>query len=97
MEEFIPMVKLVALSGRIADIWCHPDIEQSAQEAVQFANRLLGESEVMLDAILTSVAEGLPVASDWFEMDLGTSEENDRIIQAAREVFLKTSGSECSN
>lgn len=97
LEEFMPMVKLVALSGRVADIWCQPDIEQSAQEAVQVANALLGEGAEMLDAILTGVAEGLPIASAWFEMDLGTTEENDKIIQTAKDVFLKTSGSECSN
>ena len=79
------------------DIWCQPDIEQSAQEAVQVANALLGEGAEMLDAILTGVAEGLPIASAWFEMDLGTTEENDKIIQTAKDVFLKTSGSECSN
>lgn len=95
LEEFRPMVKIVALSGRVADIWCQPNIEQTAQEAIQVANTLLGEGAEMLEAILTGVAEGLPVASSWFEMDLGTSEENERIIQSAKDAFLKTSGSEC--
>ena len=95
LEEFNPMVRLVALSGKIADIWCHPNIEQSAQDAIQAANTVLGEGPEMLEAILTGVAEGLPVASAWFEMDLGSSEENERIIHTAQESFLKTSGKEC--
>jgi len=96
-EEFLPMVKLVALSGRVADIWCHPNINQSAQEAVQAAGMLLGKGAEMLEAILTNVAEGLPIASAWFEMDLGTAEENDRIIHVAKEVFLNTSATECAS
>ena len=94
VEEFIPMIRLVSLSGRVADIWCQSDIEQAATEALHIATQFFGQGAELLDGLLTGVAEGLPAASAWFEMDLGTAEDNDRIIHAAREVFLKTTASE---
>ena len=94
LPEFLPMMKLVALSGIIAEIWSHPDMTHSVQDALQATTTLLNQGPDMLDAILTEVGEGLPVASAWFDMDMGTKEENDRIVQAAKEVFLQTSPTE---
>ena len=88
--ELQPMVHCVALSGRLADIWCDPESEKSAREAATAASTLLGIEKEALDTILTDVAEGVPRAADLFEIDLGTPEEIRGILQTAKAVLLTT-------
>ncbi len=84
------MVHCVALSGRLADIWCNPETEISARVAATAASTLLGIEGEALDIILTDVAEGVPPVSDLFEIDLGTPEEIRGRLQAAKDVLLTT-------
>ncbi len=88
--ELRPMVHCVALSGRLADIWCNPETEKSAREAAAAASTLLGIEGEALGTILTDVAEGVPPVSDLFEIDLGTPEELRGILQTAKDVLLTT-------
>ncbi len=94
-EEHSQIVKYVALSGIIADIWCWPETDQAVREAMLGIQALLNEGGEVLEPILTEIAESIPMISALFEIDLGAPGEIQETLQRAKEVLLNTSGAEC--
>ncbi len=94
-EEHSQIVKYVALSGTIADIWCWPETDQAVREAMSGIQALLNEGGEVLEPILTEIAESIPMISALFEIDLGAPGEIQETLQRAKEVLLNNSGAEC--
>ncbi len=67
---------------------CDPETEKSAQEAATAASTLLGIEGEALDTILTDVADGVPLVSALFEINLGAPEEIRGTLQTAKDVLL---------
>jgi HD-like signal output (HDOD) protein len=89
-----PIVKYVALSGPIADIWCLPDTEQAVGEAIAGSETLFDEGGAILEPILTEIAESIPMISAMFEIDLGASDEIQHILDKAKAILLQVDGVE---
>lgn len=90
-EEHSQIVKYIALSGTIADIWCWPETDQAVREAMSGIQALLNEGGEVLEPILTEIAESIPMISALFEIDLGAPGEIQETLQRAKEVLLNTS------
>ena len=86
-EEFLPVVKTVAFSGKLADIWCDPQTEQATQEAAQAAQAMLGMELSDLESCLDNIAEGFLEMSGIFQIDLGNVQEFTAILETAKETI----------
>lgn len=81
------LVQCVALSGRVADIWCGSDTEQMVHEAAQAAQTWLDINPETFETILDQVAQGLPEVAGFFQIHLGSPEELEQVLQLAKETL----------
>ena len=81
------LVRRVALSGRVADIWCGSDTEEMVQEAAQAAQQWLEINPEMLETILDQVAQGLPEVAGFFQIHLGSTEELEQVLKRAKDTL----------
>ncbi|RMH05609.1 MAG: HDOD domain-containing protein [Nitrospirae bacterium] len=91
-ESFQPIVKCVAVSGRLADIWCDPQMEHAIQEAAGAAHNWLGVDGEAFDSILVKTAEGFLEVAGLFQMDLGNTQDMQSVLERARH-FIQTTAS----
>ena len=82
------MVKCVALSGQVADIWCCPHTEQTVNEAAQGAMTWLEMSPESLMTILDQVIESLSEVAGFFQIQLGNPEEYKGVLRIARDNLI---------
>ncbi len=81
----------VALSGRLADMWCHPQKETAIQSALQVSQELLEiDAEGVLE-LTKQVAEGIPDMSSFFQVSLGKPEEIKEVIDLLEQTISVTS------
>jgi HD-like signal output (HDOD) protein len=79
-------IRCVALSGRLADMWCHPQTETAIQTAIDLSQELLEiDSEGVLE-VAQQIIEGIPDMSAFFQISLGEPAE----IQKALDLIVKT-------
>ncbi len=90
-EEFMPVVKTVAFSGRLADIWCDPQTEQATEQAAIAAQSMLGMEYQDLETCLDSIATGFLEMSGIFQIDLGNPQEIDAILKTAKTTLRSLS------
>ncbi|MEE8125614.1 MAG: HDOD domain-containing protein [Nitrospirales bacterium] len=70
----------VALSGRLADMWCHPKPEAAIQTVLQMSQDLLSIEPEGVIEIAKQIAEGIPDMSSFFQVSLGKPEEIQNVI-----------------
>ena len=90
-EEFLPVVKTVAFSGKLADIWCDPQTEQATQEAALAAQSMLGMEFNELETCLDRIANGFLEMSGIFQIDLGNPQEITNILETAKKTIRSLS------
>ena len=78
----------VALSGRLADMWCHPQTETAIQTAIELSQELLeidtsGNSQVSANPII----EGIPDMSAFFQINLGNSKEIQKVVDLLEQTI----------
>ncbi len=90
-EEQRKIVRCVALSGRLADIWCRSDTEKVVHDATTAAKDLLDLNPEDLQTILTKIPEGLSEIASFFQVHIGNAEEINRPLQTATKILLSDS------
>jgi diguanylate cyclase (GGDEF)-like protein len=82
------LVRIVRLSGAIADIWVHADAAGATGLVREQALNLLGLEAAQLEPVLTRTAAALPQVAELFELKLGTPEEIGGVLDQATETLL---------
>ena len=89
--EILRLARVVAVSGLLADIWVRADPQETTIPAREQATALLGITPPQLDAVLARMAAGMPDVSSLFEIDFGTAEEINAVLDEAQETLLMVS------
>jgi diguanylate cyclase (GGDEF)-like protein len=79
---------VVAVSGLLADIWVREDAQEATLTARESARALLGMNPPQLDPVLNSIAGSMADVSSLFEIDLGTAEEINSVLDEAQETLM---------
>ena len=80
-------IKCVALSGRLADMWCHPEPETAIQTALDLSQELLQIDSGGVLEIATQIIEGIPDMSAFFQINLGKPEEIQKVLDLLDEMI----------
>lgn len=78
----------VALSGRLADVWCQPDTEKAVWEATTAAKDFLDLTPKDVEAILRLIPRGLTEIASFFQDHIGSAQEIDHILNSATKILL---------
>ena len=78
----------VALSGRLADLWCQPDTEQVVHEATIAGKEWLDLNPEDVQTILSQIPEGLSEMASFFHVHIGSAEDIERPLQLATKILL---------
>ncbi len=81
------MILCVALSGRLADMWCHPETETAIQTALELSQELL---EIDADGVMEvtkQIIEGIPDMSAFFQINLGKPEEIQKVVDLLEQTI----------
>jgi HD-like signal output (HDOD) protein len=70
----------VALSGRLADMWCHPQTETAIQTAMELSQELLQIDPEGVLEVAKLIKEGIPDMSAFFQINLGKPEEIQKVL-----------------
>ncbi len=81
-------VRIVAMSGQLADVWLSDGNEVALQRAAVSVEKYLGIIPNRLAEMFELIREQLPVAEDLFEMDLFEEGQLTDITDAAREILM---------
>ena len=84
-------VKVVAISGLLADVWVGEDREIAVRKAHEKAGKLLDLKEPEIEQILTRIADSIPEISDPFRIPLDDAETIRDILEQARNALTKVS------
>ncbi|HET6279615.1 MAG TPA: HDOD domain-containing protein [Polyangia bacterium] len=79
------LIRIVALSGWLADIWLKDDAFGTTIAAREFASRLLDLRPPQLEPVLAQMAAGMGDVSSLFEIDLGTVEDIRAVLGHAKQ------------
>jgi HD-like signal output (HDOD) protein len=80
-------IRCVALSGRLADLWCHPQTETAIQTAIDLSQELLEiDSEGVLE-VAGQIIEGIPDMSAFFQISLGKPEEIKKVLDLLEQTI----------
>ncbi len=80
-------IRCVALSGRLADMWCHPQTEMAIQTAIDLSQELLEiDSEGVLE-VAGQIIEGIPDMSAFFQISLGKPEEIQKVLDLLKQTI----------
>jgi diguanylate cyclase (GGDEF)-like protein len=82
------LARVVAVSGLLADIWVRDDAQEATITAREQARVLLGMNPPQLDPVLNSIAANMPEVSSLFEIDLGTVDEINSVLDEAQETLM---------
>ena len=87
-------VLCVALSGPIADMWCHPNTENAIQIALQKSQELLQIEPAGFAETIKQIALGIPDMSSFFQVSLGDKEEIQKVLDLMDQAVAAISNSE---
>ncbi|GJL60882.1 MAG: hypothetical protein NPIRA03_37390 [Nitrospirales bacterium] len=73
-------IQCVALSGRLADMWCHQQPEVAIQSAIHFSKEVLEIEPDGLVEVAKQIAEGIPDMSSFFQISLGKPEDIQKVL-----------------
>lgn len=79
------LVRCVALSGHLADVWVAPG-EEAVRPALDAARARLGFKEAELEAVLGRMALLVPETAGDFDIDLGGPERVEAVLAEARRL-----------
>ena len=82
------LARVVAVSGLLADIWVREDAQEATLTAREQARALLGMNPPQLDPVLNSIAGSMAEVSSLFEIDLGTADEINPVLDEAQETLM---------
>jgi HD-like signal output (HDOD) protein len=82
------LVRLVAVSGEVADVWIEQDPALAVQALRQSSTAFLSIDEHKLESALQRVAERAKEVATFFDVDLGSQEELSAILEQAKEALL---------
>ncbi len=82
------LVRLVAISGEVADVWIEADAAEAMKALRTTSSRLLQIDDLRLDATLCQVAIRSEEVADYFDMEIGSPEELSGILDQAKETLL---------
>ena len=86
------MVKIVALSGVLADLWVMPDVRAAARRARDQAQQILGLDEARMGALLRRVNRTVVAVAPLFGVPVGTLEDLDRVVTRFEQVLAQPEG-----
>lgn len=73
-------IRCVALSGRLADMWCHPQTEVAIHTAIELSQELVDLDAEGLIEVAKQISEGIPDMSAFFQINLGKPEEIQKVL-----------------
>lgn len=80
-------IMCVALSGRFADLWCHPQPEIAIQTVIDLSQELLQiDSEGVME-VAKHISEGIPDMSAFFQVSLGKSEDIQKVLDLLEQAI----------
>jgi len=82
------LVRLVAISGEVADVWIEEDAALAMKALRQSSSHLLQIDGQKLDVALQQVARRSEEVANYFDVDIGTPEELSAILDQAKETLL---------
>jgi diguanylate cyclase (GGDEF)-like protein len=86
--DIAQLARLIAVSGRVADVW----IEENAAQAIHAlrisSTHLLQIDEPALDATMQQVAKRSEDIAAYFDVDIGSPDELAAILEQAKETML---------
>jgi diguanylate cyclase (GGDEF)-like protein len=82
------LVKLVAVAGKIADVWIDADAACAMRNLRETAHRLLGLDEKTLDGVLTKVTKQGEEFAVYFDVDVGSPDEMAAVLGQAKETLV---------
>ena len=82
------LVRLVAISGEVADVWIEEDAAVAMKALRQSSSHLLQIDDQKLDLIMRHVAKRSEEVANYFDMEIGTPEELAAILDQAKETLL---------
>ena len=86
--DIAKLARVVAVSGLLADIWVREDAQEATITAREAARVLLGMNPPQLDPVLNSIAGSMAEVSSLFEIDLGTADEINSVLDEAQETLM---------
>ncbi|HNP61295.1 MAG TPA: HDOD domain-containing protein [Nitrospirales bacterium] len=89
-------IQCVALSGRLADMWCHQQPEMAIQAAIQSSKELLDIEPEGLVEVAKQIADGIPDMSSFFQISLGNSDDIQKVLDNLEQIVTGISPSEMS-
>lgn len=84
------MIVCVALSGRLADMWCHPQTEIAIQTAMDLSQELLQIDPEGVLEVAKDIIAGIPDMSAFFQINLGKPEEIQKVIDCLEQTIHGT-------
>lgn len=85
------LVRVVALSSRMADIWVTTDANAATMQAAALADQFFGWDQEIFGAVLGRVTEIVRILIKVYEIDIDSTEELSRISDQAREALTMRS------
>jgi diguanylate cyclase (GGDEF)-like protein len=82
------LVRLVAVSGEVADVWIEKDAAEAMKALRASASRLLQIDDLKLEAAMHQVAARSEEVANYFDVEIGTAEELSAILDQAKETLL---------
>ena len=82
------LVRLVAVSGEVADVWIEEDAAAAIKALRQSSSRLLLVDDQKLDVTMRQVAKRSEEAANYFDVEIGSSEDLSAILDQAKETLL---------
>jgi HD-like signal output (HDOD) protein len=73
-------IRCVALSGRLADMWCHPQTDIAIQTAMDWSRELVDLDPQGLIEVAKHISEGIPDMSAFLQINLGKPEEIQKVL-----------------
>ncbi|HBP87391.1 MAG TPA: HDOD domain-containing protein [Nitrospirales bacterium] len=89
-------IHCVALSGRLADMWCHHQTEVAIQTAIQLSKELLDIEPEGLVEVAKQIADGIPDMSSFFQISLGKPEDIQKVLDILEQTVTGFSQPELS-
>ncbi len=90
-DEFRDVIACVAISGKIADIWCDPETAQATQEAMNAAKEWHQMESQDLSGLLGEIASAFLEMTGVFQIDIGNPQEIDETLKVAQEILSQAS------
>jgi len=87
-------IRCVALSGRLADMWCNPQTEVAIHTAIELSQELVDLDAEGLIEVAKQISEGIPDMSAFFQISLGKPEEIQKVLHLLEQTVHESAPTE---